>query len=66
ESFADPLLVRSGEIVRIRLERDGITLTSLAKAQQDGVLGQFIRVRSVDFPAFMKAKVTGRLEVKMQ
>lgn len=66
EVFADPLLIRSGETVQLRLERDGITLTSLVKAQQDGRLGQFIRVRSVDFSTLLKAQVSGRSEVRMQ
>ncbi len=66
DNFMDPLLVRHGETVRLRLERDGIRLKSLAKAEQDGRLGQFIRIRSADFPAFLKAQVTGRAEVMMQ
>jgi flagella basal body P-ring formation protein FlgA len=66
ENFSDPLLVRQGETVRLRLERDGIMLTSLAKAEQDGKIGQFIRIRSADFSTFLKAQVTGRAEVRMQ
>jgi flagellar basal body P-ring formation protein FlgA len=66
EVFTDPLLIKSGETVRLRLERDGFMLTSLAKAEQDGRLGQLIRVRSVDFSTFLKAQVTGRSEVRMQ
>jgi flagellar basal body P-ring formation protein FlgA len=66
DNFLDPLLVRHGETVRLRLERNGIKLKSLAKAEQDGRLGQFIMVRSADFPAFLKAQVTGRAEVTMQ
>jgi flagellar basal body P-ring formation protein FlgA len=66
DSFSDPYLVRNGEIVRLRLERDGVVLTSLAKAEQDGRLGQIIRVRNIDFSRVLKAQVTGRAEVKMQ
>jgi flagella basal body P-ring formation protein FlgA len=66
ESLSDPYLVKSGEMVRLRLERDGIVLTSLAKAEQDGRLGQIIRVRNVDFLKVLRAQVTGRAEVKMQ
>ena len=66
DSISDPLMVRHGETVRLRLERDGITLTSLAKAEQDGKLGQFIRIRSADFTTFLKAQVSGRAEVRMQ
>jgi flagella basal body P-ring formation protein FlgA len=66
EHFAEPFLVRSGETVRLRLEREGIVLTALARAEQDGKLGQMIRVRNVDFSTPLKAQVTGRAEVKMQ
>lgn len=66
ENFAEPLLVKSGETVRLRLERDGLVLTSLAKAEQNGKLGQMIRVRNIDFSTLLKAQVTGRAEVKMQ
>jgi flagella basal body P-ring formation protein FlgA len=66
EKFSDPLLVNSGETVRLRLERNGIVLTSLAKAEQDGRLGQMIRVRNIDFSTLLKARVTGRAEVRMQ
>jgi flagella basal body P-ring formation protein FlgA len=66
DSFSDPYLVRNGETVRLRLERDGIVLTSLAKAEQDGRLGQIIRVRNADFSKVLKAQVTGRAEVKLE
>jgi flagella basal body P-ring formation protein FlgA len=66
ESFTEPLLVKTGETVRLRLERDGIVLTSLAKAEQDGKLGQMIRVRNIDYSTLLKAQVTGRAEVKLQ
>jgi flagellar basal body P-ring formation protein FlgA len=65
-SFSDPYLVRNGETVRLRLERDGIVLTSLVKAEQDGRFGQIIRVRNADFSTVLKAQVTGRAEVKVQ
>jgi flagella basal body P-ring formation protein FlgA len=66
EAFTNPLLVKNGETVHLRLERSGIVLTSLARAEQDGRLGQVIRVRSLDFSARLKAQVTGRAEVKIQ
>jgi flagellar basal body P-ring formation protein FlgA len=66
ESFTEPMLVKTGETVRLRLERDGIVLTSLAKAEQDGKLGQMIRVRNIDFSTLLKAQVTGRAEVRLQ
>jgi flagella basal body P-ring formation protein FlgA len=66
DAFANPFLVKSGETVRLHLARNGITLISLAKAEQNGQLGQVIRVRSLEFAAFLKAQVTGRSEVWMQ
>lgn len=66
ESFSDPFLVKNGETVRLCLERDGIVLTSLGKAEQDGKLGQMIRVRNIDFSKLLKAQVTGRAEAKLQ
>ena len=65
ESFAAPLLVRHGETVKLRLERSGIVLTSLAKAEQDGRLGQTIMVRNLDFSTIVKAQVTGRAAVQI-
>ncbi|MBN1571489.1 MAG: flagellar basal body P-ring formation protein FlgA [Acidobacteria bacterium] len=66
ESFTDPLLVKNGETVRLRLEREGIVLTSFVKAEQDGKLGQTIRVRNIDFSTRLNAEVTGKAEVQVQ
>lgn len=66
EAFSDPFLVRHGETVQLRLERNGIVLTTLARAEQDGKLGQVISVRNLDFSAILKAQVTGRAAVKLE
>jgi flagella basal body P-ring formation protein FlgA len=66
EAFANPFLVRHGETVQLRLERNGIVLTALARAEQDGRLGQIIRVRNLDFSTILKAQVTGRAQVMLQ
>jgi flagella basal body P-ring formation protein FlgA len=66
EAFAYPFLVNSGETVRLRLKRNGIELTSLVRAEQNGRLGQVIRVRNLDFSSTVKVLVTGRAEVEMQ
>jgi len=66
EAFTNPFLVKSGETFHLRLERNGIVLTSLARAEQDGRLGQVIRVRNLDFSTSLKAQVTGRAEVRIQ
>jgi flagella basal body P-ring formation protein FlgA len=65
-AFIDPLLIKSGDKVKLRLEKNGILLTSFARAEQDGVLGQIIKVRNLDFMSSVKAIVTGRAEVQMQ
>jgi flagella basal body P-ring formation protein FlgA len=66
EAFTDPFLIKKGETVQIRLERNGITLTSRARAEQDGRLGQVIHVRNLDFSNVLKAQVTGRSQVVPQ
>jgi flagella basal body P-ring formation protein FlgA len=66
DAFADAFLVRHGETVQLRLERKGIVVTSLAKAEQDGRLGQIIMVRNLDFSTSLKAEVTGRGSVRVQ
>ena len=66
EAFLDPFLVRHGETVQLRLERNGILLVSQARAEQDGRLGQIIMVRNLDFSSTLKAQVTGRATVRMQ
>jgi len=58
-----PILVRSGDTVELKLERPGITVSSLARAEQQGRLGQMIKIRNLDFPRSVHALVTGRNEV---
>jgi len=65
EAFSNPVLVKNGETVQLRLERNGIVLTSRGRAEQDGKLGQIIRVRSLDFSTVLRAHVTGRSEVML-
>jgi flagella basal body P-ring formation protein FlgA len=66
DAFADPFLVRHGETVQLRLEGNGIVLTSLAKAEQDGRINQVITVRDLEFSTPLKAQVTGRGTVRIQ
>jgi flagellar basal body P-ring formation protein FlgA len=65
EAFTNPFLVKSGDTVQLRLVRNGISITSLARAEQNGSLGQIIRVRNLDFSTLLKAEVTGRAEVRL-
>ena len=65
EAFADPFLIKRGETVQIRLQRNGVMLTSQARAEQDGRLGQMIQVRNLDYSTVLKAQVTGRSQVML-
>ena len=66
EAFSEPLLVSRGDIVSLRLKRGGISMTSSARASENGRLGEVIRVKSVDFSSEIRARVTGRSEVSIQ
>ena len=66
ESLTNPLLVRIGDTVHLRLERNGIQAATLVRAEQDGKLGQTIRIRNLDFARSLKAQVVGRGEVKIE
>jgi flagella basal body P-ring formation protein FlgA len=65
EAIEMPFLVNSGDIVQLKIERKGLVLTSLVRAEQDGRLGQVIRVRHLEFSSLLNATVTGRAEVGM-
>jgi flagellar basal body P-ring formation protein FlgA len=66
ELLADPVLVRNGETVHLRFQKNGITVVALARAEQNGKLGQIIRVRNLDFLNTLKAQVVGRGEVRVE
>ena len=66
EAFSEPILVRRGDMVDLRLERGGITLASSALAEENGRLGEVIRVKNVVFSSDVRARVTGRGEVSIQ
>jgi flagellar basal body P-ring formation protein FlgA len=62
----EPFLIKHGETVNLRLERNGIILNSTGRAEQDGRLGQVIRVRNIVFSTVLKAQVTGRAQAVLQ
>jgi flagellar basal body P-ring formation protein FlgA len=66
ESFADPILIKRGETIQLRLQRSGIALTAKGRAEQDGRLGQTIRVRNMEFSTLLNAQITGPGEAKIQ
>jgi flagella basal body P-ring formation protein FlgA len=66
DALSDPLVVRNGDTVRLRLEKPNIRMVILARAEQDGRLGQSIRVRNLEFAHVLKALVVGPGEVLVQ
>ena len=66
EALADPVLVHSGDTVRLHMRRGDINLAILARAEQNGRLGQTIRVRSLEYQHPLKAQVVAAGEVELQ
>jgi flagella basal body P-ring formation protein FlgA len=58
-------LVRSGETVRLLAQSGGISVTTLARALQNGKLGDRIKVRNLDSDRAVTAVVTGQGEVRV-
>ncbi len=65
-SVTAPFVVRSGEIIKILFKHGAVSLAALARAEQNGRLGQVIRVRNLDFSRPVKAEVTGPGEVTIE
>jgi flagella basal body P-ring formation protein FlgA len=65
-ALADPLVVRTGQTVHLRFERSNVHVVMSARAEQDGRVGQSIRVRNLEFAHVMKAVVVGPGEVLIQ
>ncbi len=66
ETISDPYLVKNGETIRLKLDRGLISLAMQARAEQNGRLGDLIRVRNVDFPKSVLAHVTGPGEARIE
>jgi flagellar basal body P-ring formation protein FlgA len=66
EELSDPLLIKRGDAIQLRLERSGLVITAQGRAEQDGRLGQIIRVRNLEFSTLLSAQVTGQAEAKVQ
>ena len=58
-------LVRSGETVRLLVQINGISVTTLARALQSGKLGDRVKVRNIDSDRAITAVVTGQGEVRV-
>jgi len=58
-------LVRSGETVRLLVQSGSISMTVLARALQNGKLGDPVKVKNIDSDRVVTAVVTGRCEVRV-
>jgi flagellar basal body P-ring formation protein FlgA len=66
DAFKNPIVIKRGETIHLRLQRSGIVLTALGRAEQDGRLGQMIKVRNLEFSTSLNAEITGPGEAKVQ
>jgi len=62
-NLSQPLLVRKGEQVMIRVEQDGLKASMAGIALQDGIAGQMIQVRNRSSQKEIQAEVSQRAEV---
>jgi hypothetical protein len=53
----EPVIVERNQNVVIRIDRDGLVVTAMGKAMQQGKLGENIKVRNVDSQRVILAKV---------
>jgi flagella basal body P-ring formation protein FlgA len=58
-------LVRRGDVVRLVAQNGSISITVLARALQDGKLGDRIKVQNIDSDRALTAVVSGRGEVRV-
>jgi flagella basal body P-ring formation protein FlgA len=65
DDVAKPLLVRSGETVTLKAEGSGMLLSTSARAEQNGRLGDVIRVRNLGSARMVNARVIGNGEVRV-
>ncbi len=65
DMVSDPFIVRAGEMVRLRVDRGGVSLSAAVRAEQNGRLGQMVRVRNLEFERALKARVVGPGEVRV-
>jgi flagella basal body P-ring formation protein FlgA len=66
DALSEPMVVRTGQTVRLRFEKSNVRVTMPVRAEQNGWLGQSIRVRNLEFARSMKAVVVGPGEVLIQ
>ncbi len=62
QHLRSPVLVSRGDVVTVRSITGSLVLKTLARAQQDGTMGQLIELRNERSRGVMTAKVVGPLE----
>jgi flagella basal body P-ring formation protein FlgA len=60
-----PPVIERGRIVRLLYQRPGLRIVTRAKALEDGLLGEAIRVRPLDAKRSCQAVVRGEEEVEV-
>ncbi|MCA9123756.1 MAG: flagellar basal body P-ring formation protein FlgA [Planctomycetaceae bacterium] len=60
-----PLLIKRGELIRVRARAAGVQVTTTAKAEQDGALGDIVMVQSLENREKYPAHVTGYQQVEV-
>ncbi|GEM_PF-7108605 len=60
ENITEPVLIRRGEVVTVKVQTPNILITTLAIARQAGRLGDIIRVENIQSKKTIYAKVASR------
>jgi flagella basal body P-ring formation protein FlgA len=60
-----PLLIKRGEVIRVRARAAGVQITTTARATEDGALGDIVMVESLENRAKYPTYVTGSQQVEV-
>ena len=60
-----PLLVKRGELIRVRARAAGVQITTTARATEDGALGDIVNVESLENREKYSTYVTGTQQVEV-
>jgi flagellar basal body P-ring formation protein FlgA len=63
---SDPFVVKAGDMVLLRVDRGGVALAATVRAEQNGRIGQVVRVRNLEFSRALKARVVAPGEVRVE
>jgi flagella basal body P-ring formation protein FlgA len=62
----DPIVIKSGDLVRLRVSRGNIAVSTMVRAEQNGRVGEIVRVRNLEFERALKARVVAPGEVRVE